>query len=50
MKRQACDGEENYLHRMRVLLLKRACNVAAGMSLPDSAKVAGSRLVRALQR
>ncbi len=50
MKRQERDAEENYLHRMRVLLLKRFCNVAARMALPDSAKVAGSRAVRALQR
>jgi hypothetical protein len=50
MKRQARDAEENYLHRMRVLLLKRVCTVAARMALPNSAKVAGSRAVRALQR
>jgi hypothetical protein len=49
MKRQARDAEENCLHRMRVLL-KRVCNVAARMALPNSAKVARSRAVRALQR
>jgi len=50
MKRQPHDATENRWQRSRVLLLKRASNVAARIPLPDSAKDFGSRALRALQR
>jgi len=50
MKRQPHDSQETRLRRLRVLLLKRACNVAAQIPLPGSAKDFGSRALHVLQR
>jgi len=50
MKRQPHDAGENRWQRWRVLLLKRASNVAARLPLPGFAKAFGSRALRVLQR